>query len=69
MPVQGGAKKSFHTRLQHVAEYIRKFTHPGQIHPLSLTCQLDRLSYLPFALAGGLCLVLSGRLTWADGPS
>lgn len=63
------AKKSFHTRLQHVAEYIRKFTHPGQIHPLSLTCQLDRLSYLPFALTGGLCLVLSGRLTWADGAS
>lgn len=61
------AKKSFHTRLQHVAEYIRKFTHPGKIHPVSV--QLDRLSYLPFALAGGLCLVLSGRLTRADGAS
>lgn len=63
------AKKSFHTRLKtcHVAEYIRRFTHPGQIHPVS--CQLYRLSYLPFALAGGLCLVLSGRLTWADGAS
>lgn len=60
------AKKSFHTRLQYVAEYRRKFTHPGQIHPVSVTCQLYRLSYLP---AGGLCLVFSGRLTWADGAS
>lgn len=53
----------------HVAEYISKFTHPGQIHPVSLTCQLDPLSYLPLSLTGGLCLVLSGRLTWADGAS
>lgn len=53
----------------HVAEYSCKFTHPGQIHPVSLTCQLDPLSYLPFSLTGGLCLVLSGRLTWADGAS
>lgn len=63
------AKKSFHTRLQHVAEYIRKFTHPGKIHPVPVTCQLDRLSYLSFALAGDLCLVLSGRLTRADGAA
>lgn len=39
-------KKSFHTRLQHVAEYSWKFTHPGRIHPVSVTCQLDRLSYV-----------------------
>lgn len=61
------AKKSFHTR--NVAEYIRRFTHPGQIHPVSLTCQLDCLSYFSFSLAGAFCLVLSGRLTWADGAS
>lgn len=59
--------KSFHTR---TCGWIYKEVHTPWKNP-SCIPDLPAWSLVLFTLflAGGLCLVLSGRLTWADGAS